>query len=266
MNGPRAARTGACAVAFAVLIVVVAPLTASGAAPCTRDGVRSIVVRITEPSDGAQVSGPVVVEGTASSLVPIRRLELNVDDQTLAVTETDERDVSFRFVWDAAKHPIGAATVQVKACGTGDAAPWGMAVIDTEVIPVVSEPVTAKEAPAIGAVAQPTAPTTPAAVPDRTAAAPASTAAVEPTAVPASVKPKPTAKALTSRPVALWSRLGESAEPEPAGAPVWVGAVVGVAGLAGLAYAIVGQSRRRSRDGIVVAEPVSDDPDPAVRR
>jgi hypothetical protein len=251
-------------VAMAVLCAVGTPLSASGASPCSTDGVRSVVVRISEPANGATVSGPVTVQGWATSVSQIRRVELTVDDQLVSVLDADGREAPFSFVWDSTKHGVGNATLRVLACGGEGPGAWGASSIDTDVAPVVGQPI-ANEAKSVPKpkVTTPSDSAAPSVAPAAAATSGPAAAAdeVAKTAAPAAKKPK--APALTSRPLALWSRLGESAEPRSAAAPVWVGVVVGIAGLSGLVYAIAGQSRRRGRgaaDEVVAVEAPPETP------
>lgn len=239
---------------FALVAYVGAVMTlsvphAGAQSGCPGAGVSAASVDVVSPRPGEQVRGVVVVRGRVSAPLAVSRVELQVGRSIVdaqSFRETPSAD--FSLSWDATRAPAGQASLRVMACGQGigGVLVQGSTTVAVEVLAV--------PAPTQGAtstsVGTPTtvSPTTTSSLSPSTSTSTTRTS----TTLPATTTTQPLPDLLTEeRAVGPAGRLlpGEAAASEGRRSyPVWVGAVVGLSGLAGLVVSRA-ISGRRQRGG-----------------
>jgi len=238
---------------------VAAPAAAAGS--CPSGIVATGRVDITSPRSGESVSGHVQVRGTASGVTGLSRVELQVNGSTVASqTSAPQNPLPFNLTWDASGFGTGTAHLRVVACSSGVVGSLGDGGQGDVTVNVTAPSATTTTVAAGVVVAPGTTTSLPGSTTTVRGQVKPSTSSTSTTVVAAGAPPSRGDDPQTGTPpkppdLALPGRL---ARPESARSsarpPLWVGAVVGVPGVAGLALSVF--RRRRNSHGSVPGPPM----------
>lgn len=258
MNRPRVALFAAGLAAAAAAIGWLAS-PAAAQAGCATGGIQTqATVDIDAPAPNSTVTGTVNVRGTATTPLvvgSVARVEVTFAGVTKTQTFSPSSNVTFNVPFDTTTFSPGAKSITVVACGAlteGSAsisvnvpAPTTTTTAVSSGTTVASTPPASAQAGAtttvVGQAAPAGGPTTTVAGPTTTVTSspPSTEAPAEPVVVPA----RPTTTRGDSRADAPLV-LTEAPDDEGSGAPLWVGAVVGISGGLGLLFSAVSWRRR----------------------
>lgn len=231
------------------------PAGAQTTGSCPASGVGEASIDVDAPRPGAQVSGVVAVRGTISALLTVSRVELlvgrsMVDSRTFPATSS----TGFGLSWDATKAPPGPTTLKIVACGqgVGGVLVSGSATVNVEV--AAPAPSTTRADVTTTTIVAGTTSTSTAVSSSTTSSSTTSTTARSTTTTvagaPPTAPPEQGLVAAGAQP-GLPGRLLPAAagEGDPKPHRLWVGAVVGIFGVGGLAFAQALRLRRPGRAG-----------------
>ena len=254
------------AAAVSVAAALVAPTPqARAASACSATPAATGSVTIATPSPGQAVSGVVKVTGSASAVAPLSQVELFAGSSLVAsASYSPQRRLSFALSWDASRAPVGPTRLRVLACGgniAGVMADRGSGEVTVEVV-APPPPTTARP----GSTTSTSSVAGGAGGPTTTGSRGGTTVPVSTTRVPAVTTTRRKAAAVAGgrqdeggsrsrgggdRPVTPGRLLLTPGQEDTPGPPLWVGAVVGLPGVAGLLLS----ARRHWRRPRPVVEP-----------
>jgi hypothetical protein len=246
-TGSRLTRVFFLLLAYAGAVMTLSTQHAGAQSGCPGVGVSAASVDVVSPRPGEQVRGVVVVRGRVSAPLAVSRVELQVGRSIVdaqSFRETPSAD--FSLSWDATRAPAGQASLRVVACGQGigGVLVQGSSTVAVDVV-AVPAPTQAATSTSVGTPTTVSPSTTTSSLSPSTSTSTTRTS----TTLPATTTTQALPDLLTEgRAVGPAGRLlpGEVAASEGGRSyPIWVGAVVGLSGLAGLALSRVLTGRRR---------------------
>lgn len=203
-------RSAIATAACAVLVLVALPARAQTAA-CPERGVGAVSVSIDSPRPGEQVAGMVTVTGRVETPLTVSRVELVAGPSTVdAQSFTARSAATFRLSWDSTGTPTERTTLRVVACGNG-AEPQPVRGSSAVVVEVVNPARSEALSPALGGATQ--------------------------------LDGEGGGRDMTRAGRLLTA---PSTDDERPSGPLWVGAVFGLAGVAGLWFSSALGARRRA--------------------
>ena len=235
--------------AYAGAVMTLSVQHAGAQSGCPGVGVSAASVDVVSPRPGEQVRGVVAVSGRVSAPLAVSRVELQVGRSVVdSQSFQDAPSADFSLRWDATRAAAGPASLRVVACGQGigGVLVQGSSTVAVEVV-AVPAPTQANPSTSFPTSTTVTAATT-------TSSSLPSSSSTSTTRTSTTLRATTTTQAepelvSAGRAVGPAGRLlpGEPETSEDGSSrPVWVGAVVGLSGLAGLVVsrALTGRRRR----------------------